>query len=50
MRTEYIKYAVSNENLLQDLVKMFQDIWEKNVPQNWSHTKLKTIWKGSAKG
>ena len=49
--TEYLKYDVSNENLLQDLVKMFQDIWEtKNVPQSWSHTKLKTIWKGSAKG
>ena len=49
--TEYIKYAISNETVLQDIIKLFQDIWEtKVVPQNWSHTKLKTIWKGSGKG
>ena len=48
---EYLKHAIAHKCLIDDFVRLFADIWEtKKVPKTWSHTKLKTIWKGSTKG
>ena len=38
-------------DLMKDLATVFEDIWKTGiVPNSWCHTKLKTIWKGAAKG
>ena len=51
LQSIYLKHAIAHKCLVDDLVKLFADIWEtKKVPKTWSHTKLKTIWKGSTKG
>ena len=49
--TEYLTRAIECENIMKDLVTVFNNIWKTGtVPNSWCHTKLKTIWKGAAKG
>ena len=47
----YIKCALSCENMLIEMVKLYATVWETNViPTKWGHSKLVSLWKGSSKG
>ena len=52
---EYIKSAITNKKFLQELVQVYQTIWQTKViptttSTSWSHSKLVAIWKGAKKG
>ena len=48
---EYIKAAITNKKFLQEMVQLYQTIWQtKVIPTSWSHSKLVAIWKGAKKG
>ena len=47
----YLKYAVDCEPLIEELEKLYNNVWQTNaVPSNWTHSNLIAIWKGAAKG
>ena len=49
--TEYIQAAAENDNFLNEMVKLYEKIWQTHsIPKSWGHSKLVAIWKGSTKG
>lgn len=48
---EFLKYSVNSEEMLDEIHKIFSDIWKtNNIPINWTHSKLVCLWKGASKG
>ena len=48
---EFFKYSVDSEEMLNEIHKIFCDIWEsRDIPANWTHSKLVCLWKGASKG
>ena len=49
--TEYIQAASEINGFLEEMEKLYCTIWETlAIPTSWGHSKLVSIWKGSAKG
>ena len=49
--TEYIQAASEINGFLEEMEKLYRTIWETLAIQtSWGHSKLVSIWKGSAKG
>ena len=43
--------ALESSDFMNEMVKLYATIWETHViPKSWGHSKLVTLWKGSAKG
>lgn len=43
---EFLKYATSNEEYLQNLIVMFQKIWDGHkIPKSWGLGKIETLYK-----
>jgi len=48
---EFLKYSVNSVEMLNEIHKIFCDIWETcDIPTNWTHSKLVCLWKGASKG
>ena len=48
---EFLKYSVDSKEMLNEIHKIFCDIWEsQEIPANWTHSKLVCLWKGASKG
>ena len=48
---EFLNYSVNSEEMLNEIHKIFCDIWETfDIPTNWTHSKLVCLWKGASKG
>ena len=51
IHAEFLKYAVSSKELINELERMYNTIWTTRViPKSWRHSKLVSLWKGSSKG
>ena len=49
--TACIKYALNSNEFVNEMLKLYESIWETNViPKSWGHSKLVAIWKGPSKG
>ena len=48
---ELLKNAVENEEFLNELTRLYSDVWTQNkVPDQWGHSRLVALWKGPSKG
>ena len=48
---EYLKYAESSDEYVNEMVKMYKMVWTTLcLPRSWAHTKLVSLWKGPEKG
>ena len=47
----FLRYACDCEIVITEMVKLYTKVWEnEEIPRDWSHSKLVTLWKGSEKG
>ena len=47
----YLKYAAQSEELIDEMVRLSSIVWNTHqIPKSSGHSKLVTLWKGSAKG
>ena len=48
---EYLKYAANSNELISEMESLYNTIWRTQlIPKFWGHTKLASLWKGTAKG